>query len=228
MLAFKLAFRNILGAGLRTWLNVIVLSFAFVVIIWHKGLLDGWDRQAKHDMIKWEIAGGQYWHQNYDPYDPFSIDDAHAAIPGVLQDLAKENKIAPVLITQGTIYPQGRLLSILIKGIDPSQQILELPSGMLNGEWEQIPAIIGTAMVKSARLKTGDVVTLRWRDKNGTFDATEIRIAGIFDTNVPTMEVGQIWIPLKNHQEMMLLPNSATLLVTSETADEKIVPGGWI
>jgi hypothetical protein len=33
-----------------------VLSFSFVIIIWTKGLLQGWDRQAKADMIKWEIA----------------------------------------------------------------------------------------------------------------------------------------------------------------------------
>ncbi len=67
MLAFKLALRNLLGAGLRTWLNVIVLSFSFIIIIWTKGLLEGWDRQARNDMIKWEIAAGQYWHYNYDP-----------------------------------------------------------------------------------------------------------------------------------------------------------------
>ena len=72
MLAIKLAIRNLIGAGLRTWLNVIVLSFSFVVIIWHKGLLDGWDRQAKKDMIAWESGDGQFWHENYDPYDPFS------------------------------------------------------------------------------------------------------------------------------------------------------------
>ena len=81
MLAFKLALRNLLGAGLRTWLNVIVLSFSFIIIIWTKGLLEGWDRQAKNDMISWEVAGGQYWHQNYDPYDPFTLSDSHGPVP---------------------------------------------------------------------------------------------------------------------------------------------------
>ena len=32
-LAFKLAYKNLIGAGLRTWLNVGILSFAFVLII---------------------------------------------------------------------------------------------------------------------------------------------------------------------------------------------------
>ena len=41
MLAFKLAFKNIFGAGFRTFLNIAVLSFAFVIIIWHNGVIDG-------------------------------------------------------------------------------------------------------------------------------------------------------------------------------------------
>ena len=97
--------------------------------------------------------------------------------------------LVPVLITQGTLYPQGRLQSILVKGIPPNQWLLELPSSMLTPQEGVIPAIIGTAMAESTRLKTGDYVTLRWRDKNGTFDATEVLIAGIFDTNVPNVEV---------------------------------------
>ena len=226
MLALKLALRNILGAGLRTWLNVIVLSFSFVVIIWHKGLLDGWDHQAKRDMIKWEIAGGQYWQEKYDPYDPFSLTDAHDKIPQTLKTNIANNEITPILITQATLYPQGRMQSILIKGIDPDQSILEIPSSMLKSENGEIPAIIGMAMSKSTRLKVGDFVTLRWRDKNGTFDATEIKIAGVFDTNVPTVEVGQVWIPLKQLQEMMLLPDEATLFVCRENTDEfKDIPG---
>ena len=63
ILAIKLAYRNLTGAGLRTWLNVIVLSFSFVVIIWLKGVMTGWEHQAKTDMTLWEIGGGQYWHK---------------------------------------------------------------------------------------------------------------------------------------------------------------------
>lgn len=227
MLALKLAFRNIMGAGLRTWLNVIVLSFSFVVIIWHKGLLDGWDQQAKRDMIKWEMAGGQYWQQQYDPYDPFSLTDAHGKIPQKLNSFISKKEITPILISQGTLYPQGRMQSILVKGISPEQTVLELPSSLLKSENEEIPAIIGTAMSKSTRLNVGDYVTLRWRDKNGTFDATEIRISGIFDTNVPTVEVGQVWIPLDRLQEMMLLPDEATILVRNEISNEIPNIEGW-
>ena len=81
MVIFRLAWRNLVGAGIRTWLNVIVLSFAFVAIIGAQGLLEGMNRQATRAVIDAQYGGGQYWHESYDPYDPFSLVDAHAPLP---------------------------------------------------------------------------------------------------------------------------------------------------
>ena len=47
MMIVRLAFRNILGAGMRTWLNVLALSFAFVTIIFLQGLYDGMNDQSE-------------------------------------------------------------------------------------------------------------------------------------------------------------------------------------
>jgi len=228
MLALKLAIRNLLGAGLRTWLNVIVLSFSFIIIIWTKGLLEGWDRQAKNDMIEWEVGQGQYWHSNYDPYDPFTLNDSHGSLPETYRSAAERNLLVPVLITQGSIYPQGRMQSVLIKGIAPGQQILKLPTGLLGSDDGDIPGIIGKSMAESTGLLVGDYVTVRWRDRNGTFDATEVRIAGIFETTVPSVDVGQIWLPLENLQSMMLMPGEATLLVSGDATEPLAADGEWV
>src|SRR5512136_188457 len=122
-LAIKLAFRNLIGAGLRTWLNVIVLSFSFVVIIFMKGVMIGWDHQAKTDMTNWEIGGGQYWQKDYDPLDPFTLTESHALIPPEVKNEISSGEMEPFLIVPGTIYPQGRLQSIVIKGINPDQTL---------------------------------------------------------------------------------------------------------
>jgi ABC-type lipoprotein release transport system permease subunit len=228
MLAFKLALRNLLGAGLRTWLNVIILSFSFIIIIWLKGLLEGWDTQAKNDMIKWETGGGQFWHEAYDPFDPFTLADSHGAIPYSLSDSVSNGTLIPVLISQGTIYPDGRMQSVLIKGISPEQQVLALPTLKLKSDGRDIPAIIGSSMAESANLKEGDYVTVRWRDKNGTFDAAEIRIAGIYETNVPTVDVGQVWLPIDKVRKMILLPGEATLLITNKEGWQTEKPDQWI
>jgi ABC-type lipoprotein release transport system permease subunit len=226
-LAIKLAYRNLIGAGLRTWLNVVVLSFSFVVIIWLKGVMVGWDYQAKTDMTNWEIGGGQYWHSNYDPFDSFTLADAHAPIPNDAKDEIAKGNMTPVLIAHGTIYPQGRMQSIMIKGIDPKQSIFLLPTHKLDTVTDAIPAIIGSLMAKSLKLNKNDHVTIRWRDANGTFDADEVVITEIFSSNVPMAEMAQVYIPLDRLQAMLLLPEQATILTYRDGEMDRVPLEGW-
>ncbi|HDQ15803.1 MAG TPA: ABC transporter permease [Bacteroidetes bacterium] len=227
-LAIKLAIRNLIGAGLRTWLNVIVLSFSYVIIIWMNGVMIGWEEQAKHDMKDWQIGGGQYWHQAYDPYDPFTINESHAIIPNEFADEIAQGDMVPTLIVQGTIYPQGRMQSIAIKGISSNQSLFKQPTNKLDTVVDGLPAIIGAMMAKDLGISKGDYLTLRWRDANGTFDATEIQIVDVFASNVPAIENAQIYIALEKLQEMTLLPGHATMLTFSDQKKERIEFEGWI
>lgn len=219
MLALKLAYKNLMGAGLRTWLNVIVLSLSFVVIIWFKGLLDGWDRQAKRDMIAWETGGGQYWHPNYDPLDPYTLEDSHVPLGPELQKEVENGNFAAVLITQGSIYPEGRMITTLLKGINQNQKFLQIPVKSFPKEEGVIPAWVGAAMARSARIDSGDYLTVRWRDVNGTFDAREVFIAGVFTSNVPGIEANQLWLPLDKLQEMTGMEGEATLITVPPDYD---------
>lgn len=214
MLIIKLAFRNIIVAGLRTWLNVFVLSIAFVAIIWSQGFVEGMGEQAMNEMIETELGGGQFRHQAYDPYDPLTVEDSHAPLSPTLSDLIAKGRAAPILIAPGAIFPQGRVQTALIKGIDPEQRIINIPAGVLKTESpDLVPALIGTRMAKQAHLKVGDEVTVRWRDINGTFDATDVRIVQVMRTNVPSVDNGQVWVPLDRLRQMLQAPNEATLIV---------------
>lgn len=228
MLELKLAFKNLLGAGLRTWLNVTVLSIAFVVILFYNGMLDGWNNQAKKDTKEWEIGSGQIRHRLYDPFDPYSLQDAHNVIP---TEYENNKNITPILVTQATAYPEGRLQNIILKGIEPSQKILKIPSSLLNENSSEITAIIGNRMAESNKLKVGDRLMVRWRDSKGTFDAKEVLIEGIFSSNVPTIDASQIWIPLKKLQEMSGLFNEATYFTVNQNFVnqnlQKNITGNW-
>jgi putative ABC transport system permease protein len=220
-LAFQLAYKNLIGAGLRTWLNVGVLAFSFIIIIFYNGLIDGWNEQAKHDSIAWEFGEGKLLHADYDPFDPFTILDGH----GVLEKEQLEN-LTPILLRQASIYPEGRMLSVALKGIDVNQTTLDLPTAALKNSLASIPAVIGRNMADAANLETGDKILLRWRDQGGTFDAAKITIVEVFETNVPTVDGGQVWIPIKKMWKMTGLENHATFYV----ANEKYQPSkisGW-
>ncbi|MFA6128535.1 MAG: FtsX-like permease family protein [Bacteroidales bacterium] len=228
MLTFKLALRNLLGAGLRTWLNVLVLSLAYVVIIYMNGMLDGWNRQAKTDMVHWSTGQGQLWQKDYDPIDPFTLQNSMGKIPVEFTGLVEEGRIAPVLVAMASFYPEGRIQSILLKGIPENQKVIDLPTYSMTGDTSEIPGIIGKRMAESNKIKVGDMVTLRWRDRNGTFDASDVRISAVFNTNVPMVDAGQIWIPLSRMQKMFGAPGEATILISDKPVWPKFTDENWV
>ena len=72
--------------------------------------------------------------------------------------------------------------------------------------------LVGKRMAKKNSFHRGDSVTIRWRDSHGTFDAVQGEIVEIMETHVPTIDSGQIWIPLDNLRKMMRLEGEATMI----------------
>ncbi|MBN1558953.1 ABC transporter permease [candidate division KSB1 bacterium] len=216
MLIPKLALRNLLGAGVRTWLNVAVLSIAFFAIVFMQGLFIGMNEQASDALIGTYYGGGQYWQEHYDPYDPFALEESHARVPDALQQLIEENQATPILIVQATSFPGGRIVPATLYGISPEQNVISIPSHVLKTESDAIPALIGTRMAKSARINVGDLLTIRWRDAGGTYDAADVQIVHIMQTTVSIVDAGKVWISLATLQEMADMPEEATIIVTAK------------
>ncbi|WP_286952719.1 MULTISPECIES: ABC transporter permease [Aminobacterium] len=227
MLGAKLAFRNIKEAGLRTWLNVAVLALTFIVIVGFQGLYTGILAQSSRAMIEDEVAGGQYWQQNYDPYDVLSVEDGHGVVPDGLVRIIENKEATPILIRQATIYLLGRAQAAELRGIDPSQTILNIPSHSLYGQEGELPILTGRRMAKNKNLSIGDYVTIRWRDARGTFDAMEGKVVHIMDTKVPTIDSGVLWVPLDALRQMTVLEKEATIVVVSRDAGKIGTYPGW-
>jgi len=227
MLTLKLAIRNILGAGLRTWLNVVALSFAFVAIISLQGFYQGMNDQVERATVDALYGGGQYWVTTYDPYDPLSLEDAHAGVPTAILKLIEQGTATPILARTASIYPHGRFRSVLLKGIDPRQTILSIPSDSLQGSDGIIPGVIGSRMAKSAGLKKGDIVTVQWRDVHGTFDARDVSIVEVFRTSVQEIDNEQLWVPLESLQKLTGLEHQATIIVLKKGTQQSGDIAGW-
>jgi len=227
VIAFRLAYRNLVGAGLRTWLNVVVLSLTFVVIVLVQGIIEGWNRQARRDSIDWQIGGGQIWHESYDPYDLLTLVDSRAQPPQELTNQLGESPFTPILVAQASIYPGGRMRPAVLRGIEPDQEILQIPSALLGGDGPELPVVIGSLMAASTDLREGDLVTVRWQDDLGAYDAIEAQIVGIFNTDVPAVDSGQVWVPLERLREMLQVPGAATMLVVHPDSEPTSSPG-WV
>ncbi|SVA58614.1 uncharacterized protein METZ01_LOCUS111468 [marine metagenome] len=214
---FKIAIKNLLGAKLRTWLNVFVTALSFFMIILFSAMYDGMREHAKQVTIDTEIAGGAYWHPEYDPMDPMTFEDAHSIIPRDLKLLVDQKKAVPVLVSQASIYPGGRIMPAIMKGIPPGQNIVNMPTDALSGHDDiAIPVLIGKGMASDTKLNVGDSFTIRWLDADRTYDADEGTVVHIMDTENFKLDMGHIWVPLKKAQTMLAMEEEATYVTYAE------------
>ena len=226
---FKIAIKNLLGAKLRTWLNVFVTALSFFMIILFSAMYDGMREHAKQVTIDTEIAGGAYWHPEYDPLDPMTFEDAHSALPGDVQLLVDQKKAFPVLVSQASIYPGGRIMPAIMKGIPPGQNIVNMPTDALSGHDDiAIPVLIGKGMASDTKLNIGDSFTIRWLDTDRTYDADEGTVVHIMDTENFKLDMSHIWIPLKKAQTMLAMEGEGTYVTYEKGLPPVQDKGDWI
>ena len=226
---FKIAMKNLLGAKLRTWLNVFVTAISFFMIIFISAMYDGMREHAMQVSIDTEIAGGAYWHPEYDPLDPMTFEDAHSVPPDAVRALVDQKKAIPVLVSQASIYPNGRIMPVIMKGINPEQNIVNMPTQMLaNNDEITIPVLIGQGMANDAKLKVGDSFTIRWLDAERTYDADEGIVVHIMDTENFKLDMGHIWVPLEKAQTMLAMEGEATYVTYAEGLSIVENKGDWV
>ena len=226
---FKIALKNLLGARLRTFLNVLVTAFSFFLILFMSAMYDGMLQHAKQVTMDTEIAGGAYWHPEYDPLDPLTFEDAHSVPPAAVQALVGEKKAFPVLVSQASIYPGGRIMPAIMKGIPPGQNIVNMPTDALSGHEEiALPVLIGKGMASDTKLEVGDVFTIRWLDADRTYDANEGTVVHIMDTENFKLDMGHIWIPLNKAQAMLAMEGEATYVTYEKGIPPVQNKGDWI
>ena len=225
----KIALKNLLGARLRTFLNVLVTAFSFYLILFTSAMYDGMLQHAKQVTMDTEIAGGAYWHPEYDPLDPMTFEDAHSVPPSAIQALIDGKKAFPVLVSQASIYPGGRIMPTIMKGIPPAQRIVNMPTDALLGHEDiAIPVLIGKGMASESKLEVGDAFTIRWLDTDLTYDADEGTVVHIMDTENFKLDMGHIWIPLNKVQSMLAMEGEATYVTYGKGVQPVQDKGDWI
>lgn len=212
---FRLAIKNILHAGLRTWLNISALTLVFIMILFMQGLYSGMFNQIEHNMIEYEVGGGQYWLKDVDLNNPLKIDDAHADYD-IFHSVIENKKALPILYRSAALYGENGIRGILIKGIDRDQTLLNVPTNILRYDTNVLSAYIGKIAADQANLSQGDILVLRFRDDQGVNNAVEVSIDSIMHLPLQSIDVGQIWVDLESLQELCGLEKQASIIVVED------------
>ncbi len=226
---FNIALKNLAGRKIANHIECFCYGIFVFYYLFFLGMYDGMLQHAKNVTIDTEIAGGAYWHPEYDPLDPMSYEDAHSNLPDDIQALIDKKKAFPVLVSQVSIYPGGRIMPAILKGIPPDQNIVNMPTEALQGINDgTIPVLIGKGMAKDSKLKVGDSFTIRWMDADKTYDADEGRVVYIMDTENFKLDMGHIWVPLNIAQSMLEMKEEATYVTYAKGLTDNINSEQWI
>ncbi len=210
---FSIAFKNFYRQGVRAFLNVLVTALTLIAVIFNLSLLNGFQSQATRNMVRTNIAGGQYLAPGFDILTPTDWEDRALTVPEKLRSLPSSDK-AEVLVQQGQIFPNRRLFPIQLRGIGIDQLLLDLPLDSLKsfstGIGDSIPVVVGEKMAKKAHLKKGATVVLKWRDKFGAVDAMDILVVEVAVMVNPRIDEGVIWLRLDHLREMTQRPDEVS------------------
>lgn len=227
LMILKLAFRNIVGNGWRSLINIFILSILCIGMLWMESMYYSWISLARTQQKEYEYASGMVRVDGYDPFDVFTWDNAYAQYPQRVNELISQGKAVPVLYSPAAIYHEGRMLSVIAKGIPTSQKLLSIPTAFLRSSTSGYPrALIGPTMAKSSRLHPGDVFTLRVKDRFGAFNTIDLEIAEVAHIPVPSLDNGTIWMDIDALQNLRQLPACATTIAfTSVENASQGLPG---
>lgn len=220
-LMFSFAFKNLIGAGLRTWINLTVLGAVYLIVVFLQGFYDGFQASAEHSRIAQETGREQLWFHGYDPLDPLSLRDSHGLAP---LSLSNSSEVAPILIVTAAAYPHGKSYPVTMRGIPADQTVLDLPTSKLVKADVAFPAIVGKRMADKLQLGRGDTMVVSWRTDAGARDAQDVTIVDIFHTNAPASDVGVIWVDLNLLQKKFEASGHATILVARQSGTLTAAP----
>lgn len=227
-LLIKFALKNLIGAGIRTWLNSLILAIVLIVIILLQGIYDGFQNQVEKIRIAEETGLSQLWNRNLDPLNPLTFKKNIGSIPRDLSVDLEGGTIAAILFSSAVIFPHNRLSPVILKGINPNQKVLSFPTEYLATEDYPFPVMIGSSMAEQLDLKVGDSLVIRLRTLKGVVDAADSQIVHIFSTNAPAIDSGQIWLPLKKLQELLGAKRQVSILVNANPSIETVEEGWFL
>ena len=196
---FRIALKNFLRQGMRSFLNVLVTALAMVAVVFNLSLYNGFQDQAVRNMVSTDVAGGHYRMPGFDLLSPMEWEDQTFKVPDTFSRLSPSDK-TEVLVLQGQIFPNRRLFPVQLRGVEMQQSLLELPFEKLK-EWQTpvddiIPIIIGKQMAGKSHLHIGDGVVLRWRDRFGAVDALDAKVVDVVPLINPRIDEGVVWMRL--------------------------------
>lgn len=224
----RIAFRNIFRNRRRTLITLLVLVFGVVALMMFGGY-----KEISFWGIREGAARARFGHlQIY--AEGFAQADSQRplarglrGIDHLRREIERDPRVemtAAQISMMGLISNGDKSEAFLATAVEPSRDrampAQRITAGAYLTDREPDTIIIGDALAQSMKANVGDTLTLMTTTANGSLNALDVRIAGIFSTGVKEYDERAIKIPLPAAQRLLQTDKVEKLLVVLHKTED--------
>jgi putative ABC transport system permease protein len=219
-----LALRNLRRNARRSMLTAAAMILGLAVLMWSKAITDGaheaWVTGAVRIGTGHVAIEKAAFAKSGDLADRLSAAQLAAAEAALrAPELAPlVRAAAPRLVVSGLASSAAAAVPVRIEGVDPAAEAAfsTLAAGAVGGTFlapgDRIAAYIGVGLARRLALGVGSRLVLTAQAASGEITGQLVRVVGTFQSGLPAIDEGLVYIPIALAQSWLGTPGAATTL----------------
>lgn len=218
----ELAWRNLWRYPRRTWLNVLSIAFATVVMVFLLSFQLGTYSTMKENVLRIWDGFAQIQPQGFQDNpdlkktieDPIKLLNTAEAVKGITA--AAPRTLSFVILANGE-----KSVGAALAGIDPEREVRvsNLKHSIKEGRYleksDTNQVVLGDSLARNLGVTVGDSVTLLGEALDGSIAADVLSVTGIFSSGTAELDRQFAEIPLARFQESFFMGKAVNTIVLS-------------
>lgn len=228
----NIAWRNVFRHTRRTIITAAAISVGLSSMIFMNTMMNGADKMASRNIIDFEtshmeiFAEGYYREEGVFPLD--TIVENPAYVVEEIRKIAGVKEITRRVKFQASISDGIDELPVLGMGVDieNDNRIFRIGESVVAGTYLQGEGdvLIGENLASDMKLDVGSYITIITKDRNGTYNAYDLTVAGIVNTGHPLFDRNMAIIPITQAQDLLALGQGVTEICVLARDENRLEP----
>jgi putative ABC transport system permease protein len=230
-ISIKLAIRNVFRNKIRTLITLAAIAFGSVSIIIAGGFFEDTFMQMREAVIHSHLGHIQIYAKGYNdhgssaPFD-YLIEDPDSVIQKIAP-LDHVKLVTPRISFSGMISTGDNTVSVFCQGVDPEGESilnkietikdaetgLAIQEGLNLTKEDKFDVILGRGLAKNLDAKPGDSLVLLTNTVEGSLNAFDMNVKGIFFTASKEFDDRALMLPISMAQKLIRTQGAQTLVV---------------
>ena len=216
-----LAIRNVFRNKRRTVITELAIIFGAVIIILIGGISEFMVVSLREQTIRSRLGHLQIHSSGFSEMlaankSLYKIEDS----THVIDIIKKEKNVESVterIDFDGIVSTERTSTNFVAMGVNPEtdtaiNSYLKIVKGnKLSNDYDG--GLVGKELAESLKIGVGDVLTLLTNTVNGSINATEIVVQGVFQTGASEYDKRALIINIKNARDLIYMPGTLTIAV---------------